>query len=401
MEIYHEDVDVNISDLEVENGVNLQEILIQPGLKKSARSRSEKIEKKLKEDEKKSKIDPPKRILILGGSNQGKSTILRQVRIAQAKAFTEEEKDHFKIIIHNNILDNMKNLLNGIEKLGLQEKYLKEICEADHHIRLISQYERKKKISKDIADILIKTWKTDCLKEAWERRFEIANIQDSALVFFEEMELILSDDYVPTNQHIVNARKPTQNITDVIVNVPKGRLQFFDFGGQKSLRKYWLPYFDNAHGILFVVAISSYYQFVEEDEFDTEKHLERDDEKDKTAAASNKLLDSLNIFTEVFNNPILLKSTMILCFNKMDLFEKNLKKFPIKNYFTDFEGDDSDLKLAKKYFSKLFVKDAIKEKKAPFVHFTTSTDTKLMKKIICDILETLIRQSLSSAGFAI
>ncbi|KAJ3205268.1 hypothetical protein HK099_000872, partial [Clydaea vesicula] len=82
---------------------------------------------------------------------------------------------------------------------------------------------------------------------------------------------------------------------------------------------FWVPYFaSNVTAIIFIAAISSYDQFMEEE------------------PETNRLVDSLKLFTDVCNHKLLKESSMILFLNKYDLFIQKITYSSINKYFPEF-----------------------------------------------------------------
>ena len=76
--------------------------------------------------------------------------------------------------------------------------------------------------------------------------------------------------------------------------------------------------------------------------------------------------DSLELFTQMFKNQFLRKSSFILFLNKKDLFENKLSYSPLEKYFPKYEGISSnvflignlgknDFKSASLYIQQLFM----------------------------------------------
>ena len=73
--------------------------------------------------------------------------------------------------------------------------------------------------------------------------------------------------------------------------------------------------------------------------------------EDQTA---NRLQESVALFKTIFNIPWIKQSSIILFFNKKDIFKEKIKYFNLKNTFEDFMGDDTDLVETIKFIIELF-----------------------------------------------
>ncbi|KAJ3313420.1 hypothetical protein HDV04_001849 [Boothiomyces sp. JEL0838] len=76
------------------------------------------VEKYLSEERKKYMVfkRQPK-LLILGSSDSGKSTLLKQLKIMHGKGFTDEEKVVFSKAIKDNIIQSLYILFSNTERL--------------------------------------------------------------------------------------------------------------------------------------------------------------------------------------------------------------------------------------------------------------------------------------------
>ena len=58
-------------------------------------------------------------VLLLGASESGKSTVLKQIRIIHQADYTLEEKLMFKPIVFANTIQSMSIILHAVERLGI------------------------------------------------------------------------------------------------------------------------------------------------------------------------------------------------------------------------------------------------------------------------------------------
>ncbi|KAJ3387301.1 guanine nucleotide-binding protein subunit alpha [Lobulomyces angularis] len=278
-----------------EEGINLTQYSFTNPRK--AQKRNDLIEKKLNKEKMELSSTGGIKILVLGSADSGKSTLIKQIRILNAKGFSMQEIDEFHVTIIGNLIESMKKLILGMEILKIKPS-AELIDEFNKNLEIVKNYEWDKTINvnPEIAKVMIKLSKMNVLVECWERQAELNGLD------------------------IICSRKSTTGITTTTIQSERAQLKFIDVSGQKSQRKIWLPYFEDAAATMFVVDISSYDKNMEEDE------------------NTNRLADALALFGSIVNNEFLSKSGFMLFFNKMDLFLKKIKISPIKNYLTDFEG---------------------------------------------------------------
>lgn len=110
---------------------------------------------------------------------------------------------------------------------------------------------------------------------AMQNRFQLNN---SAQYFFEQLERIFQDGWVPNDDgtlssirlsqrkdtdaplssDIVRARIRTTGIIDASFTIGKLLYKIYDVGGQRSERRKWIQVFQDVQVLLFLVSISEY-----------------------------------------------------------------------------------------------------------------------------------------------
>ena len=139
--------------------------------------------------------------------------------------------------------------------------------------------------------------------------------------YFDDIDRISREDYVPNDQDVLRARVKTTGITETEFSVGNNlTYRMVDVGGQRSERKKWIHCFEGITAIIFMVAISEYDQALFEDE------------------DVNRMGESLALFQSICDMDIFAKTSIILFMNKTDLFKKKIKYSPLKLYFPKYKG---------------------------------------------------------------
>lgn len=89
--------------------------------------------------------------------------------------------------------------------------------------------------------------------------------KDRVCSFFEGLDRLFTNNYVPSDQDILRSRLKTTGITETVFDLGTLTYRMFDVGGQRSERKKWIHCFENVTALLFLVAISGYDQCLVED----------------------------------------------------------------------------------------------------------------------------------------
>jgi guanine nucleotide-binding protein G(i) subunit alpha len=117
----------------------------------------------------------------------------------------------------------------------------------------------------DVADAIRHLWRDAGVKEAVRRSREF-QLNDSAVYYFNAIDRMAQEDYVPTDQDILRSRVKTTGITETTFKVGELTYKLFDVGGQRSERKKWIHCFENVTALVFLVSLSEYDQMLYEDE---------------------------------------------------------------------------------------------------------------------------------------
>uniref|UniRef100_A0A183BZA5 Guanine nucleotide-binding protein subunit alpha n=1 Tax=Globodera pallida TaxID=36090 RepID=A0A183BZA5_GLOPA len=165
------------------------------------------------------------------------------------------------------------------------------------------------------------------------------------------------------------------------------KMWLIDVGGQKTERRKWIHCFDSVSAILYVVSLSCYDQFMEED------------------PSINRMKDSIELFRAMFFNQFLIRSSFILFFNKKDLFEKKLRHVPLHKFYPTFEDrtknitDDDQYAEAVEFMKKLFMDVNKPEKNRHiYAHITNATDTMNIEFVFGATCDIVLQNNLTRSG---
>ncbi|KAK5581620.1 hypothetical protein RB653_001657 [Dictyostelium firmibasis] len=323
------------------------------------------IEKTIKDDKK--TFLGITQVLLLGSGESGKSTIFKQLKILQENGlWTTKELQDFCNTIYINIITQLQVLIDAAETLGvpLQPENIqlsKEYFELNH--TLVSW-------SKKIGEDSIKLWNDSGIKTTFEKRDKEFQLNDSAEYFFNSLQRITQDNYIPTAQDALRARVTTKGIIEADVTFDHINMKIIDVGGQRSQRRKWIHCFDKVSAVIYVAGLSEYDQSLRED------------------TSVNKMDESLSLFKEICNSKWFDSSSMILFLNKKDMFIEKLKRVPFNTYDKKYTGENTFEALSI-YIQRKFESVKTDQNKKIYTHFTIAVDTeniefvfKVIKKIL-------------------
>ena len=332
------------------------------------------------------------RLLLLGAAESGKSTIVKQMQIINMDGFRETQRRQFVPKIHNNVRDAVVTMLQAMHLLEITFD-TEELVETA--TRIMDRY-AVPPVHDDYADGFFADcatlWSSKALKDCYERCDEY-HLIDSAKYFLDRLPALQKADYIPEDQDILRCRVMTEQITEIKFKVKEANFHMFDVGGQRDQRRKWIQCFNDATAVVFVTSLSGYNLTLKED------------------PSKNRLKESLDLFTQIWENRFLNEVSVILFLNKVDLLEEKIdaNRHKLEDFFPSFKYYQPNiLPSSKKHAdaaravshevirAKFFIRDLFMSipqtrpiatnngTRLCFPHFTCAVDTNHMRKIFED-----------------
>ncbi|XP_041077526.1 guanine nucleotide-binding protein G(o) subunit alpha-like [Polyodon spathula] len=229
---------------------------------KKAKINSEKIDRELYEYAKQ-ELNVVK-ILMLGAAESGKSTLVKQMKIIHSHGFTKQELISFKPAVLDNLLTSMKFVLHGMGVLRINLANNKNKVHAHSLLSCGRCFDEERMLFPFVAHALRCLWADLGVRVAAARGYEY-ELNDSALYFFDNMNRIISPEYVPTETDVLRVRLRTTGIIETQFKVNRLVFRMYDVGGQRTERRKWIGCFEEVRAVLFVVALSGYDMTLIED----------------------------------------------------------------------------------------------------------------------------------------
>ncbi|KAI1004537.1 Guanine nucleotide-binding protein alpha-2 subunit [Podosphaera aphanis] len=339
------------------------------------KKRSQEIDSLIRRDEKASK--KMVKLLLLGAGESGKSTVLKQMRLIYTKeGFSKSEKEEWRTIIFQNILDSLRLSIDAMEEHGTTFHYE----ESMQYLPLIMKknvedFQAFEATPVEYIASFKALWRDPGLQQVMEKG-KLA-LYDNLRYFMNDLDRLFNKKFVPTDQDVLRARLRTTGITETVFDLGCLQYRMFDVGGQRSERKKWIHCFENVNALMFLVAISGYDQYLAEDN------------------DSNQMQEALMLWESIANSHWFKKSSLILFLNKIDLFRAKVAHSPITEFgFTDFKGNTKDPQQTSKYFKNKFIALNRSPSREVYSHFTNATDTDLLKVTMSSVQDMIIQKNL-------
>ncbi|KAJ3786548.1 G-protein alpha subunit-domain-containing protein [Lentinula aff. detonsa] len=254
-------------------------------------------------------------ILLLGPGETGKTTLLKQILKAFSdrpeQFYTDRERAQYVVPIFRNTVSALERLDAINDKWSALEITLRDLRNVihddyldTHAINLISQ-----SLALATSSRLISTYRASPL--------------GYVDYFLDALPRILAEDYLPSNQDIVQCNIRTTGIHPNLINLRGSAVSVVDFGGQFSERRKWIHLFPKAGMIIYVASLSDYDETCAED------------------SSTNRMYDSMKLFEIVVHSKWFIDVPIVLLLNKTDVFAQKLRTTPLKEYFHDYTGGDN------------------------------------------------------------
>jgi len=236
-------------------------------------------------------------------------------------------------------------------------------------------------IDEKVGTAIRELWKDEAVIKTWKRRAEF-QIVESVKYYFNEIDRIMQDDYIATQQDMLMARVRTSGIVTEKYVIDGAQFEMYDVGGQRNERKKWIHCFDDVTAIIFVAALSEYDQVLFED------------------SSTNRMTEAVELFAEICNNRYFTNSSMILFLNKRDLFQEKIQNVHIgdQETFKDFStpfGAPGYYDNGIKYFLSKFRSVNENPHRNIYSHATCATDSQNVAVVFNACKDIILRGSMT------
>jgi len=344
------------------------------------KSRNKALEEKMrKEKENDTKIH---KLLLLGAGESGKSTLFKQMVMLYGndKKMSEADRKSQIETVFGNVVTNAKVLAEATAEHGSPTTE-----EGKAAIEFIENLKDDAPIDGHAAGILAQFWSDEGVQGCYDNR---ANYQlnDSTAYFFNQVEKIGSEGWIPETADILRTRVRTTGIVEHHFTIESQPFKMFDVGGQRNERKKWIHCFENVTAVMFVAAISEFDQVLYEDEH------------------TNRMTEALTLFKEISNSQWFKKTAMMLFLNKKDLFIEKIKTKDMTESkceeLTKFTGNCRSYDETTKFIEKVFKSKVDSKDKQVYAHVTCATDSDNVEHVFNAVKDIILQGALEDAGLA-
>jgi len=342
--------------------------------------RTENIDKKIKDD--KSKGYSQIKLLLLGTGGSGKSTVAKQLKIIHhqpgASAFSDDELNDYKHILHLNTVKTMKTLVRECERRDI--KIPKELQSYAQFFETANPLSTA--LTPDLVPQLKQLWKSEAIKACLKHRNHFY-IPECANYCFKNLDRMAAEDFVPTVDDVLRARQRTTGVIETQFVLDKFTFSLVDVGGQRSERRKWIHCFQNVTALLYCVAMDEYDMTLIEDD------------------SVNRMVEALNVFEVMINSEYFANTSAILFLNKDDLFRKKIERVDMAKYFSEYRGG-KDYEKGAAFLQKLFLsKNHFPDDKQIYPHITVAINTENIRFVFESVRDMIFAHRMRSSGMMV
>lgn len=224
------------------------------------------------------------KILLLGAGESGKSTVIKQMRVIYNSdmPFSISEKMMYRQQIYSNMINGLWIAIDRTYDQATPLAVDNEVFVKDFMETIPKLFDYTTPPPVPISG-LKELWKDGAIRDVY-RECHKFGIPENLDYWFDNVDRVMLGDYLPSIEDILTCRAKSIGIVEHSFHIQGFDYRIFDVGGQRSERKKWIHCFEGVTTIIFVVALSSYDQGLEED-------LE-----------SNQLEESLLLFDSICNS---------------------------------------------------------------------------------------------------
>jgi len=227
-------------------------------------------------------------------------------------------------------------------------------------------------VKTEIAEDIEFLWKDPSIMKVWSRRSEYWFL-DATPYYIENLTRFMEDGYIPTEEDIIMTRVRTTGIAQTELDEGPVHFRVVDVGGQRNERKKWIHCFDDVKALLFVVNLAGYDQVMFED------------------PSMNRMKESLNLFSQICNNPVFGGIPIFLCLNKKDIFEQMIQTVSLTKCFEDYSGGN-DVNTALQFIQGQF-QSKVKDNREIHTYFIAARFKKDVKYTWEEVKKRLLEEN--------
>jgi len=192
-----------------------------------------------------------------------------------------------------------------------------------------------------------------------------------SISYLRHHERLHSKNYAANDKDFLHAYVKTTGIHETYLESHRMRYRVVDISGHSAERKKWPYDLEIVDCLVFVASLAAYDNYLVHQDL-------------------NEMQDSLALFESLMKSTCLTTSTIVLLFNKVDIFRGKIKQSPISDFWPEYSGREGDYDAATKFFTEKFcAMQQPGDRREIYVYFSDATNIET-SGIILQSIEALM-----------
>ena len=282
----------------------------------------------------------PARLLLLGASGVGKSTLFKQIKMLHARGFSSEELADGAACIRRMMLDTLRVLLRNTSVQDAMGDAGIDACDrAMGDMAFIDESEEERA---QLLALIRAHWRTTAVAAALEALRRGSDhggwLRSNEWLqwWIEEADRVLAPAYEATPEDMLKLRRSTSGAVELpfAVNVDGKDCEFVlvDMGGQVHEMKHWADELaqPNVGGVIFLASLADFDRSPQKNSWASSWSIMHSDSKSLKLASGKRqkpslLFNELKLLNDLLRgNPFLQRIPLVVMLNKSDLFDQRV-----------------------------------------------------------------------------
>ncbi|KAF8995837.1 heterotrimeric G-protein alpha subunit, GPA3-like protein [Cyathus striatus] len=313
-----------------------------------------------------SQTDPYK-VLLLGASQTGKSTIIKQLKIAYGEGFSNSERESLFEVVFQSFVIAVQTVVDYMNEKNIGCSH--PMGKRSHEILRLSTWEYSQEYV-ELAIIFLKDpTVVKILKSDWARY----RLNTSKQYFLDQTSRFKDPSFLPSDDDIIHANHRTTGIWETDLKMRNLHIRVYDVGGTRSERKKWIHRFESITSVIFCAALDDYYKVISEDN------------------DINRMEESILLFYAIHNSRWFVGKPTILLLNKFDAFKEILRKIPLQD--PEYHGG-GDVSKAVGFILQRYRKCVGSIQKPIYPHLLQATDRRNIRQVFRTVRDEILMTAL-------
>ena len=160
------------------------------------------------------------KVLLLGSTDSGKSTFVRQMRIIHNSRELDSESQMYTKYVYINIIVDIQSIIKAMDKLNIKYSNEQNVENASFLSQIYVDYNPRHltQLNKELVSAIKQLWFDSGVQKCNNRLIE-HHLSDSSKYYIDSIERVSAPDYVPTREDILRVRIPTTNINEYTIEL--------------------------------------------------------------------------------------------------------------------------------------------------------------------------------------